>query len=896
MTLAAGERLGLYEVLSAVGAGGMGEVYRARDTRLQRDVALKVLPDAFANSPDRMARFQREAKVLASLNHPNIAAIYGVEERALAMEFVEGKMLAGPLPVASALDYARQMAEALEYAHERGVIHRDLKPANVKVTPEGVVKLLDFGLAKAIEDPLPAGDPVNSPTLTLEATRAGVILGTAGYMSPEQANGKTADRRADIWSFGAVLYELLTGKPAFKGESVSDTLASVLKLDPDWSALPAETPAAVRTLLTRCLTKDRKERLQAIGEARIVLRNPGAADLKAAPPAAKALSRAGIAGMIAGGVIAMIVGAALLNWLRPAPPQSRPVTHFTMPVPASSSNLPTYIAMSRDGSRMAFKRFRRESGPIYLRTMDDPVAKPIPGTENALAPEFSPDGQWICFIASTATQRQLRKVPVSGGGSLTLANVDSGSPWLNWGEDGNILFVGGGSLLRVPAAGGKPETLSTVDANKGESHYAAPQLLPGEKEVLVNVIGNVDDGEARIVTLNLQTREKKNLLESAGIGRYLPSEPGSSSGYIVYGRAASLFAVAFDVNRLRAGSPVPVLEGVRTFGPSGTFGVSHAGTLAYLPGGDSNANSSTLVWVDRQGAEQPVSAPRRGYDNLRISPDGTRVALRIRPGELWVYDLGRGALTPIARGKNTSPAEWTPGGNRLLYLSSSSRSPGVPATGELVSAPSDGSRSPSVLVSEGLAHFPASVSPDGKLAMGFRRASDGGPGSASAIWVLPLTPDISSGGKPQMFIESQYGISGGRFSPDGRWVSYQSTESGVTEVYVVPYPGPGTRVQISTEGGSTARWASNGREMFYQNRGRMMAVDIQTSPVFRAGRPRMLFEKPLLEFLPIYDVAPDGSRFLMLKVDRPAAQAESDELHVVVNWAEELRRRVPPQK
>jgi hypothetical protein len=738
MRLSPGTRLGFYEIVELIGAGGMGEVYRARDTKLKRDVALKVLPDVFAGDPDRMARFEREAKVLASLNHPNIAAIYGVEERALAMEFVEGPMLSGPLPVGTALDYARQMAEALEYAHERGVVHRDLKPANVKVTPEGVVKLLDFGLARAIEDQSPTGDSVNSPTITMGATRAGVILGTVGYMSPEQANGKTADRRSDIWSFGAVLYEILTGMRAFEGESISDTLASVLKLEPDWTALPADTTPAVRTLLGRCLTKDRKERLQAIGEARIVLRNPGAVEPAPAPATAKAAWRVAIAGWTAA---AMITGMAGWLWLRPAPPRSRPVTHFTTPLPGSHSGGiggTIGIAISRDGSRIAFKRAGPQGGPIYLRTMDDAVAKPIPGTEDAFVPEFSPDGQWISFLtlpSGPERQRQIRKVPVAGGSALTLAtNVGSAlGPWMDWGEDGHILFSTREALLRVPAGGGKPETLSTVDAGKGELYYSSPRLLPGGKEILVSIGTDAEARGMRIATINVQTREKRVLLESAGIGRYLPSEPGSASGYIVYGRGGSLFAASFDVNRLLVGSPVPVREGVRTIGVRGMFDVSPSGTLAYLPGFDVNANTSTLVWIDRQGAEQPVSAPHRGYAILRISPDGTRVAASIRPGGMWVYDLARGSLTPIAREKYHGMPAWTPDGNRLLYVSGSLSPQGTLSTGELVSSASDGSGSPSVLVSEGLAHHPQSVSPDGKFLMGYR-SKGAEPGSGSEIW------------------------------------------------------------------------------------------------------------------------------------------------------------------
>jgi Tol biopolymer transport system component len=879
MALSAGTRLGPYEILAPIGAGGMGEVYRARDTKLKRDVALKVLPEAFAQDPDRMLRFQREAEVLASLNHPNIAHIYGVEQRALVIELVEGETLPCPLPIGTALNYARQIAEALEYAHERGVIHRDLKPANVKVTPDGIVKLLDFGLAKAIEDPAGFSDnPVTSPTLTLGATRVGMILGTAAYMSPEQASGKTADRRADIWSFGAVLYEMLSGKRAFEGESASDTLASVLKLDPDWNALPAETPASIRRLVQRCLTKDRKQRLQAIGEARIAIEEVTSGKAEEATRIAPSRQWSGILGWIAAAVVAC---AALWGWLRPVPLEPRNVVRLTTTLPAVAA-VPGAIAMSHDGSRLAFV-----GGPqrqIYVRMLDQLEARPISGTEGATFLCFSPDGQWISYMDSSTQPNKLKKIALAGGPAQVLADAvqaTTGPPTQDWGVDDNILFASNGGLMRIPAAGGTPQTLATPDPKKNELYYFSPQLLPGGKQVLFSIGLS---GTGQIAALNLRTGEKKILVENViASGRYVPTGPGSSQGHIVYySRTGSLMALAFNVSRMEVkGSPVPVLDGVQGYGssPFALLGISDSGTLAYVTAGPGAGSAFTLVWVDRSGVEQPVPAPPRFYGSVRLSPEGQRIALVISGPDLqlWVFDLARGTLRNLTSEGSGGYAIWTPDGKRLIYSPSSGTS--------VVWTPADASDPPSILASvESGRVTPTSVSPDGKLVIGYK--------SGGGLWVMPLPEGSSGNAKLEAFLDTRSQKVDAVFSPDGHWVAYRSDETGNREIYVAPYPGPGGKFLISTEGGATPRWSRDGRELFYRNGDKMMAVDVQTSPGFRAGSPKVLFHGT---YGNSYDVTPDGKRFLMIKPPA-AAQAPRDQLTVVLNWFDELRRRVPVAK
>jgi len=878
--------LGPYQILSFIAAGGMGSVYRARDPRMGREVAIKVAAERFSE------RFSREVRAVAALNHPNICHVYDVGPNYLVMELVEGESPKGPLPLEEALRIARQIADALEEAHEKGIVHRDLKPGNIKIRPDGTVKVLDFGLAKATSTPVAQGAE-DSPTISMAATQAGVILGTAAYMSPEQARGKPVDRRADIWAFGVVLYEMLTGARLFQGEDLTETLASVVKEEPQLD----QAPAKVRRLLRKCLEKDPRRRLRDIGDVWELLEEAPAGQIPTKP--AFRWLWPGIAALLA-----VIAAIALWGWLRPAPPATRIVTHFTTALPDGTAPMPG-IAVSRDGSRIAFAGGPRRE--IYVRTMDQLETRPIPGTEGAAFPAFSPDGQWISYVA---VPRHLRKVPVAGGPSVAVAEVEGGvgPPTPAWGDDGNILFSRDGALFRVPSSGGQPQLLATPDAKSGELWYA-PQVLPGGRNILVTV--SKKGGLAMV--LNLQTGDKKMVLEGNGIAQFANTDPSSAIGHLVYLNATtpSLMAVPFDRNRLQAkGSPIPVLDRVQTQdGTLGAFGFSDSGTLAYVTGlavvgSGATFAINTLVWVDRKGSEQRLPAPPRGYTAPAVSPDGEHVAVQIREEsstittDIWVYALARGTLARVtSEGPNFAPV-WTPDA-KLIYTSNNATARDY----GLRSIPADGSGSATaVSARQGSILHASSVSPDGKLAIGF------GPGGSrtgrreAGMWLLTLAAGAGADAKPQPFLDSQFSKCLPQFSPDGRGVAYQSDETGRNEVYVVSYPSLGGKVLVSNDGGTEPRWARSGRELFYRNGDKMMAVDIQTTPALRAGAPQSLFEGHYFEgrtlagdYRASYDVSPDGKRFLMLK---PVAgqNAGSGQLHIVVNWFEELRRRVPVER
>jgi eukaryotic-like serine/threonine-protein kinase len=885
MPLSAGDRLGPYEIVAPLGSGGMGEVWKARDTRLLRDVAIKISHENFSE------RFEREARSIAALNHPNICQLYDIGSNYLVMELIDGGPLKGPLDVDTALRYAKQIAEALEAAHERGIIHRDLKPANIKITADGVAKVLDFGLAKIAESSDSGSCPEDSPTLTISPTRAGMILGTAAYMAPEQARGKPVDARADVWSFGAVLYEMLTGEKAFTGESVSDILASVLKVDPDWSRLPANTPPAIRKLLRRCLTKDRKQRLQAIGEARIVIEEAGEEPSEGKPGAttAHAAKQPKIAWALAA-LMTVTAAAALWMWLRPKAPEPRGVVQLTAIVPPIDTTAPFRLVVSRDGSRMAFV-----GGPqsqIYVRRMDQLEARPIPGTEGGVAfLSFSPDGQWISFCRQ-GIPGKLEKVALTGGAPQVLADIHpiGTAPTQDWGWDDNILYSDNGVLMRVSAAGGKPETLARPDSKKNERYLESAQLLPDGVHILLGIqLQNTPSGKLKsgqIVAFDPKTGEKKLLLEREdGYASYLPFGAGSKVGYIVYfvGSTGSLMAVPFDAGSLTVkGSPVPVLDGVMGSGGFPYLGISESGTLAYVAGASGERPLNTLVWADRKGVEQVLPATLRAYNRPKISPDGKRVALDVATGvrkDIWVYDLARGTSQRITT-EGEVPV-WTPDGKRLLFINDA---------GALLSAPADGSGAPFTVASrerQGL--VPSSVSPDGKTVMGYGTNSPD-------LWMLTL-PE----GSPSAPVNVQPYLADSRsrkavpmFSPDGHWVAYVSDESGRYEIYVVPFPGPGGRFIISTEGGNRPRWSLDGRELFYQNGKKMIAVDVQVAgSTFHAGKPQVLFEG---DYRPYFDVSADGKRFLMMKGVSEGARPPADRVTVVLNWFDELRRRAPANR
>ena len=630
MPLSVGDRLGPYEVTAKIGEGGMGEGYRARDTKLDRDVALKVLPEAFTSDPDRLARFEREAKVLASLNHPNIGSIYGLEEaegtRALVLELVEGPTLAdrikqGSIPLDAALPIAKQIAEALEAAHEAGVIHRDLKPANIKVREDGTVKVLDFGLAKAL-DPNPQGDPSQSPTLTAAATQMGVILGTAADMSPEQAAGQTSDKRSDAWSFGVVLYEMLTGQRLFTGETVSHVLAKVLDRELDLSALTTSTPPPIRRLLRRCLERKPKRRLGDLGEALSHLEEARAPvdEAPSAVPVPPVVQPAGwrqALPWVAGIALAVISSLAVWSLTRPGPP---PVTRFTIPAESlATTGLAISVALSPDGRTLVYESFQDGESQLYHRSMDQLEALPIRGTENGVGPFFSPDGQWVGFW--TVRDGVLHKVSLAGGPPTALSPVNE-FRWASWGPDGTIVFAGRGEhqgLWIVADTGGAAQQIAQVE-EEGALRYIAPEFVPDGTAVLFTIY--FSSQPSQVAVRSLETGEQKVLLEGSGARL-------TSTGQLVFARDDSLWAVPFDADRLEVtGEPVPVLEGVQANADQiGRFALGGDGSLAYVSGSTSSGAPRTLVWVDRQGQEEPVAAAPRPYQGVRLSPDGGRVAV-----------------------------------------------------------------------------------------------------------------------------------------------------------------------------------------------------------------------------------------------------------------------------
>jgi eukaryotic-like serine/threonine-protein kinase len=664
-----------------------------------------------------------------------------------------------------------------------------------------------------------------------------------------------------------------------------------MKLDPDWKALPAGTPAPIRQLVRRCLAKDRHHRLQAIGDARIAIDEviEGTVSEEFLSTSGPRSSRWLLNSIAA--ILAVAVGS--WGWLKPARPPERPVTRFALALPASPRN---GITVSRDGSRLAFAP--GQGRPIYVRIMDQFEAKPLPGTEDALPPAFSPDGLWLAYRTGRGAA-QLRKIPVSGGEALTLTDgIDGGIVMVNWGIDDHIYFTNRMGLLRIPSTGGIPQTLATLE--KGELNYKAGQVLPGAKEVLFNIVTSRGIEGIELAALNLSTGEKKILLANAGFAVYTPGMGRSSDPeQLVYARNGSLFTVPFDRNRLAAGAPVPVLEGVGGFGPLGLFGLSESGVLAYMPGDASqNPDASTLVWVDGRGTEQLISAPYRLYASAELSPEGERVALTVADlqqqfrTDLWVYDLARNRLSRLTyEGLNSSPA-WTPDGKRLIYAF---RRNATAQQTELRSILADNTGPPTTLIaSDASAYFPLSVSPDGKAVIGYRNGSGSNPVPApgNEIWVLPMTGVASSELKPRTFLASPFTKNNLRFSPDGKWVAYQSNDSGRDEIYVVPYPGPMGKTQVSTEGGASPYWARSGRELFYQNGDKIMAVEVEIAAAFSPSMPKQVFERSGLY---LYGVSPDGKHLLFRKqaptqAKENAPKDRPNEVRVVLNWYDELRR------
>ena len=905
MTLNPGTRLGAYEILSALGAGGMGEVYRARDTKLDRDVAIKILPEAFALDADRVARFQREAKVLASLNHPNIAIIHGLEQagdvHALVMELVPGEDLSqriarGVIPVDEALPIARQIAEALEAAHELGIIHRDLKPANIKVRPDGTVKVLDFGLAKALEAGGAGGagreSPSMSPTITTPAmTQAGMILGTAAYMSPEQARGKVADKRSDVWAFGAVLYEMLSGERAFKGDELADTLAAVLRQDIDPRALPPSTPASVRRLIERCLERDVRQRLRDIGEARIVLADPGSparadtADGVVSAPQRPLWRRAMVVVALALALVGAAVPTALLWRRQPSPPSQVARFAFALPPGKTLTVARRAVAMSPDGSRIAFSA----EGGLFLRSVADFDAREIRGANPGITPTFSPDGQSLIFYADSA----IKRISIDGGKAVTICEVGIAPSSMTWTNNDILFSAGGAAIMRVSADGGKPEVI--LDLKNSEDLAYGPQLLPDGETLLLSIVRRTSASigrwdEAEIVAQSLKTGVRKRLIEGGSDGQYVPT------GHIVYVSDTTLFAVPFDLSTLAVtGGAVPVVDGVNLGATSGTgrtahFAFSKSGSLVYVPGPLSEGQN--LLFFDDKGGAESVGLPFGRYQFPRVSPDGKRIAFETSDGKqvnVSIYELsGASSARRLTFGGNNRFPIWSADGTHVAFQSD--------RDGDLAIfwQPADGGKEERLTKPDaGTQHVPESWSPHGDVLL-FSATKD----FASSLWTLSLRDRSAI---PFSDAKDSTLPTDAVFSPDGRWVAYQMGTSAAVEAttYAQPFPPTGTKYQIVP--GGRPMWSRDGKKLFFiPDPGRLMAVTVTTTASTIAvtnpvSVPRG-FGGANPQIARTFDIMPDG-RILGVGIPgRSDIGYMRTEIQVVLNWFEELKARVPPKK
>jgi serine/threonine-protein kinase len=877
MSFAPGAWIGPFQVNGLLGAGGMGQVYRARDSRLNRDVAIKVLPLEFATDPERMARFSREAQALAALSHPNIAAIYGLEETggnsALVMELVEGQTLAerlrgGPIPVDEAIGIARQIAEALEAAHEKGIIHRDLKPANIKITPEGKVKVLDFGLAKAMDTGSTAGGlPADSPTVTVESTRAGVILGTAAYMSPEQARGKAVDKRADIWAFGVVFYEMLTGRAMFEGETAGEILAAVLRAEIDLKNLPVDTPPNITRLLNRCLQRDPKQRLRDIGDARIEIDGP----VEAAPLMAARVRRSTLwlPWIAAGAIIAAALSWALFRLASPVP--ARPVMRWEWPNPKMN-----FLAVSRDGSRIAYAE---ELGPgvhVGVRKLDELEGRPIPGAEGGVFPVFSPDGQWVLY--TSPRDNKIKKVPVAGGPAITVCDrfvIGDAA----WGEDDIILFSNGTSLFRVQASGGSPERVTTPDPKNGETSHRYPQFLPGSKQAIFSIASGGSFEHAKVGLLDVRHGTYRVIANGGARTRYTPS------GHLVYFRSGSLFAMPFDLRRMAVtGSETPVVNGISTLGPQGyaDYSFSNTGLMVYVARFE--AGGTSFAWVDKNGTVRPITSTLQPWGGGRLSSDGNRIAnITANPsedGDVWLVDARRGTTTRLTFDGGAQHPIWSPDGRRILYKSSKEGMAGI------YSVSPDGTGRPELVLATKTIAIPQSMTPDGRT-MIYSELSDD-----SRIRLLAIT-----GGSSPVVLH--VGGQDAELSPDGKWLAYGAFDSGGQEIYVQPFPGPGPRVRVSLQGGIWPRWSRDMDELFYWEGvppARLMSVTVHAGPEFSVSVPKQVLHKLVLhkEVGSTWDVAPDGKHFLIELADPD--KATGGKVTVVTEWFDELRRLAPPKR
>jgi len=872
MPLKPGEKLGPYEILERIGAGGMGEVYRARDPRLNRDVAVKVSIERFTE------RFEREARLVAALNHPNICHIYDVGPNYLVMEYIEGEAPQGPLTLEEALRIARQICDALEAAHEKGVVHRDLKPANIKITPEGVVKVLDFGLAKQTPDADASTMGEDSPTLSMAATQAGVILGTAGYMSPEQARGKRADKRADIWAFGVVLYEMLTGQRLFQGEDVSHTMAAVIMQEPKLDTAPVQ----VRKLLQRCLEKDPKKRLRDIADA-MPLVDDAPAFVQAAQEEVR--TRSWLWPGIAGALVVALAAISFVHF-REAPPEIRALsTTLLAPENGEFDLAAPYAvpAISPDGTRIVYGAHLKDGRQqLWLRRLDSPTAQPLPGTEGAGFPFWSPDSRWVGFGQET----KLKKIDIQGGPPVVVTNLDAPLRGGTWNADGVILFAVGAAtpILRVAASGGvaQPATWGLDPSMKGKTisqgrvSHRHPWFLPDSRHFLY-IETQSGDWPVLVGSLDEPGKQGKLVAQAQSSAVY-------AQGHLLYLRESTLMAQPFDVARLAtAGEAAPVAENIPLLSSNlriPGFSVSPGGLLVYASVG---SRGSQLVWKDRQGhATGNLGGLTEGIGNIAISPDGKRVVVsQFNAGnkdDLWIYDVAHGIPTRFTfdPNNNREPA-WSPDGNTIFFQSNRQ------GDYEVFRKASNGSGTEELF----LAGTNPVVSADGKLLLYGRTAGK----TKSDLWVTQVTAGAQPESAKQAskaFLETPFEESRGRFSPNGKWVVYQSNESNERQIYVAPFPGPGGKRQISAKGGIDARWRADGKEVFYLTPlGELMAVEVaERNGTLEVGKTEKLFDGVITTRGMLYDVTADGQKFLVADDGAVAARP----LTLLQNWTATLRK------